>query len=437
MSDRPSRSTRDYGRSAALLTVAIGVSGVLVYVFFALASHALDRDDYGKVVVLWSAMFVGLSILCRPIEQLLSTSVASLRARGESTKHALRVAAQIQLAVMVGFVVLATVFREPIEEDLFGGDELFFWCLVASIVGFGVSFFARGVLAGGGRFLTFAAIVATDAISRTAFALAVTIGILNGADPMALGIALAPFISAAVWPIANVLVSRRGHRTPRGAPNPESADPNFTLTEGTGFATGLLFVMLGEQVLLNSGPLLAQMEVGAATAGFIFNVLLVLRAPVLVFQAAAAVLLPHLTEIQDSGRAEGDGEFGRSVRVTLTAILGFGVVTLVIVATLGPALMQIAFGEKFDYPRADLLIVAAGLPFYLAATTLTQASLARRRVSAVAFAWSAAAGALIAWYAVSPLEVSRTVEVGIAGASALLFALLWLLYRAGPPARTA
>jgi O-antigen/teichoic acid export membrane protein len=279
-------------------------------------------------------------------------------------------------------------------------------------------------------------VVATDAISRTLFALAVAVGVVNGAAPLALGIAVAPFISAAVWPLANFIVARKGHRTPRGTPNPESIDPNFTLTEGGGFATGLLFVMLSEQILLNSGPLLARTEVGAAAAGFIFNVRLVLRAPVVVFQGAAAVLLPHLTGIEDSGRLESNDEFERSVRVTLLAILGFGALTVAVVAAVGPALMQLAFGDKFEYPRTDLLIVAVGLPFYLAATTLTQAGLARRRVSAVSFAWSGAAAILIAWYIVSPLDVSRTIEVGLAGASALLFAFLWPVYRAGPLAPT-
>ncbi len=35
---------RDYGRSAGLLTVALGTAGVLTYAFFAIASHSLGAD---------------------------------------------------------------------------------------------------------------------------------------------------------------------------------------------------------------------------------------------------------------------------------------------------------------------------------------------------------------------------------------------------------
>ena len=46
------------------------------------------------------------------------------------------------------------------------------------------------------------------------------------------------------------------------------------------------------------------------------------------------------------------------------------------VALAGPELMQIAFGKKFTYDRLGLLIVTAGMGFYLASGTLNQAALA-------------------------------------------------------------
>ena len=60
-------------------------------------SHTLDRDDYGRVVVLWSAVFLTVSVLFRPIEQLLTRTVAELDAHGQSVRHVLRVAASVQL----------------------------------------------------------------------------------------------------------------------------------------------------------------------------------------------------------------------------------------------------------------------------------------------------------------------------------------------------
>ena len=56
--DVASEETRRYGRSAGLLTLALGLGGLLAYAFFAVSSHTLDRDDYGTIVVLWSVNFV-------------------------------------------------------------------------------------------------------------------------------------------------------------------------------------------------------------------------------------------------------------------------------------------------------------------------------------------------------------------------------------------
>ena len=43
----------------------------------------------------------------------------------------------------------------------------------------------------------------------------------------------------------------------------------------------------------------------------------------------------------------------------------------------GPALMQIAFGDKFSYDRVGLLLVTVGMGFYLSSGALNQAALAR------------------------------------------------------------
>ena len=94
----PARSeTGSYGRSAAGLTVALGVGGVLTYVFFILASRSLGEDQYGEIVVLWSVVFIVASTLYRPIEQLLARTLAERDQAGAPTGDALRTAGWIQL----------------------------------------------------------------------------------------------------------------------------------------------------------------------------------------------------------------------------------------------------------------------------------------------------------------------------------------------------
>jgi O-antigen/teichoic acid export membrane protein len=186
-------------------------------------------------------------------------------------------------------------------------------------------------------------------------------------------------------------------------------------------------IMLSEQTFLNAGPLIVRATDGAAAAGFIFNVLMVARAPLLLFQAVATSLLPHLTRLRSAG---GDEEaFRLSVRVTLGAIGAFAVAVGVVMAAAGPHLMQIGFGDKFTYDRPGLLLVTAGMGLYLAAGTLNQAALAQGQVRRAALCWAASATAFLVWNLLPVLDHFRRVEVGFAGAAALLCGLLYLLYR--------
>ena len=66
--------------------------------------------------------------------------------------------------------------------------------------------------------------------------------------------------------------------------------------------------MFSEQTFLNAGPLIVRSLEGAAAAGFIFNVLMIARAPLQLFQAVSTSLLPHLTSLHhgdERGRRGG------------------------------------------------------------------------------------------------------------------------------------
>ena len=413
--------SRSFGRSAATLSAGVGLAGVLTYVFFALASHNLEPVAYGELVVLWSAVFVTISILHRPVEQLISRGVAEHRARGESVGATIRAAALIQGVVALGFALAALALRGQLEDGLLSGDETLYWIYVGSVLAFAASFFARGFLAGEGRFQLLGALLVFESASRMAFSLAVAVGIADGRTAIAVGIAVAPLVSLIVVPLA--FASTRRHTDPPT----RSGRPRFS---SSSFAAAVFVIMLSEQVLLNGGPLLVNGAEGAAAAGFIFNVLMLARAPLLVFQGIAISLLPHLTRLRSSGSGEADAAFGLSVTVTLRAVAGFAAVVAVTVAAAGPQLMQLAFGDRFDYDRTGLLIVTAAMGLYLAATTLSQASLAQGQARRAASAWSACAVVFLVWSALPLLEdAARRIEIGLLAAAAVLFALLFSIYR--------
>jgi O-antigen/teichoic acid export membrane protein len=423
--------TRSYGRRASLLSIGVGITGVITYLYFAIASHELSPQQYGQVAVLWSAVFIVVSVLQRPVEQLLSRTVSERLATEQEIGHTVRVAATIQLGVAIGFDAIALALRGPIQDNLLDGNETLYWIGVAAVTAYGASYFARGFLAGSHRLTLYAALIISESLSRTLFPLAVAVGIASGQDAVALGIVAAPTLSLIVVPFA--FLRRAGTRAPAGeapAAAPE-AGSELTLAHGGGFAAAVFVIMLSEQTFLNAGPLIVNGTSGAAAAGFIFNILMIARAPLQLFQAVSTSLLPHLTRLRSQGQ---DEDFRDSVRVTIRAIAAFAGLVGVAMLIAGPQLMDIAFGKKFDYERMDLLIVTAGMGLYLSAATLNQAALAQGQVRRASVCWIGCAIAFVVW-TVLPIvgdEFTR-VEVGYLGAAAVLCALLYWVYRLPHP----
>ncbi len=436
----PEPSARGYGRTASLLSVGVGATGLVTYLFFVLASHNLSREEYGEIAVLWSVVFITISTIYRPVEQLLSRTIAEREESGTSVREPIRVAATIQGSLSLLFGALILIFRGPLQDDLLSGSEDLYWVLLVAIVAYGASYFARGFLAGSRRLPLYAALMLSESISRTACALFVAVGLTSGQSAVAIGIAVAPVLSLVVVPFAFLRRPTRAIQpepTP-GGPGSEAEEPpekaEFTLSHGGGFAAAVLVIMFSEQTFLNAGVLIVRGAEGAAAAGFIFNVLMIARAPLQLFQAVSTSLLPHLTALRTRGAAGDERAFRDSVRVTILAISAIaGLVGLAMLAA-GPDLMQIAFGKKFEYDRAGLLIVTGGMGLYLAAATLNQAALAQGQVRRAATCWIACAAGFVIWCLLPVVgDEFRKVEIGFTVAAACLCALLYLLYRSPHP----
>jgi O-antigen/teichoic acid export membrane protein len=439
---------RGYGRGAAILSIGIGVTGLITYAYFALASHTLSEHDYGGITLLWSAVFITVSVLYRPVEQLLSRTIADRDARGQQGREHLRVAATIQLGLGALFVVVALTLRGPIEDDLLGGSETLYWVLIVAVLAYAVSYFARGFLAGNHRFGLYGGLVLMEATSRCLFALAVAVGIASGQSVVALGIAAAPIVSLSVVPWA--LRGRLGssHQSSvvshqeevadaaaldsAAAGEPGSQEAEFTLAHGSGFAVAVLLVMLSEQTFLNAGPLLVKASEGAAgtaLAGFTFNVLLIARAPLQLFQAVQTSILPHLTRLRASGEVD---PFRRSINITLRAIAAFAGAVALVMLVAGPFAMDVIFGGDFDYDRGGLLLISIGMGLYLSAATLNQALLARALARQAAACWVASAAGFVVLLLLPGFDDRvLQVETAYVASALVLCSLLYALYRRG------
>jgi O-antigen/teichoic acid export membrane protein len=253
----------------------------------------------------------------------------------------------------------------------------------------------------------------------------VAVGVAEGQDVVALGIVAAPLFSLAVVPWA----LRRRLRAEE-APPPGADEGAFTLAHGTGFAVAVLAIMLAEQTILNAGPLLVKAtegDEGAALAGFAFNVLLIARAPLQLFQSVQTSILPHLTRLSATGETD---PFRQAVIVTIRAVAAFAALVALVMVAIGPWVMELFFGESDEYDRGGLALVAAGMGLYLAAATLNQAALARGRAREAAACWATAAITFVVLLVIPGFD-SPVIQLELAFvlAALLLCSLLYGLYR--------
>jgi O-antigen/teichoic acid export membrane protein len=456
----PPHARSSYTRGARILSVGIAATGLLTLGYFAIASHVLGEQSAKRIDLLWSVMFVIISVIYRPVEQLLSRTIAQRRARGQA-EQPLRIPGAIQASFALLFLIAALALHEQLVDHVFDHYAALYDVLVVGTLAYAASYFARGWLAGHEYFALYGGLVLMEALARICFPLAVAVGIASGQSVVAAGIAAAPLVSLIVVPAAFVRAREERRQALSAAPRSvheadatlaeapittDEADAalagpaaegvqeavahsgeELSLRRGTGFAAWVSGIMLSEQTLLNAAVLTVAATSRTALAGVVFNVLLIARAPLQLFQAIQTSLLPHLTGLDAT---ESHAAFDRAVRVTVLAIAAFaGAVALGLLA-IGPFVMSHLFGQHHSYDRFGLALIGVGMGLHLVSGTLNQAALARNRTRAAACCWMLTAALFLAWM-LSPVigeQLLRT-EIGYAGATAVLASTLAVVYR--------
>ena len=345
-------------------------------------------------------MFVIISVIYRPIEQLLSRTIAERRARGHAEHSAAR-PDRDPGRLRAGLPGRrAAHSRTSWSDHVFNHYQALYDVLVVGTLAYAASYFARGWLAGHQYFALYGGLVLMESLSRICFALAVALGITSGQTAVVLGIAAAPFVSLVVVPAAFARSERgpparrpagrrRSRSSTRRSPVRErrasrrpSPHDELSLRRRTGFAVWVSGIMLSEQTLLNAAVLTVDAtSADQALAGIVFNVLLIARAPLQLFQAIQTSLLPHLTGLEAT---EGHEAFARAIRVTVLAIAAFAAAVALGLLAIGPLVMSHLFGQHYDYGRFGLALVGLGMGMHLTSGALNQAALARDRARAAA-----------------------------------------------------
>jgi O-antigen/teichoic acid export membrane protein len=216
----------------------------------------------------------------------------------------------------------------------------------------------------------------------------------------------------------------------------EEAATDLNFKRGSGFAVSVVGIMLAEQTLMNAGVLIVAANAGSKAGltvgitGFVFNVMLIVRAPLQLFQAIQTSILPHLASLE---ARESSAEFHQAIKTTIKVIAVFAGAVAIGLLAVGPAVMTALLGDKgFHYGRVGLALVGLGMGLHLTAGTLNQAALARGRAPLAAIAWLSSAALFVLFMLSEAIsnQVTR-VEVSYFTAALILSCLLWAVYRRG------
>lgn len=403
-----------------LLAVAGGLAvyGLATYGFLAAAGRGLPATGFTPLSVMWTVLnAIGIGLFV-PFEQELARRTAVARATATGNGAAARHVARAAVLVLITVALIGAVLAGPIARHLFAGRSGLVGLLVAAMAGMAMSYVARGMLSGNGRFGRYGAQLATDGVLRVVAAAVLAIAGARGPEPYAVVLVLSPVVAVlATTPRPGRLV------TP---------GPNVVLA---GAATALVTLVAASalsQVLANAGPIIVQLVAGPSevtAAGRFTAALVVARVPLFAFAAVQAVLLPGLAGFVGAEDAQGLRRRAGVVAIWTGAVGAAGTAG---VWLLGPWLVRLLFGPTFTTGRGVITALAASGAAFMLAQVAAQVLLALGDERLVVAGWAAglvALAATCAWRA--PIEERAAAALVVGAAAGLLFLAAVAFVRVG------
>jgi O-antigen/teichoic acid export membrane protein len=224
-----------------------------------------------------------------------------------------------------------------------------------------------------------------------------------------------------VGALAPLAVGRRRLRPLFGG----AAGDSFRIGRTLRFAAPASAIAAADQLLVNCSPLLVMLEGGTpAAAALVFAATMLVRVPTYVFQGLASSILPNLTRLNAGADAH---RFRRATLETAGVLLGAGALIVGFAAAIGPEVLRYVYGPGFEAERMALVLLGAGVAFYLCATTFSQALLALECSGRASLAWIAAAVLFVALYFTLPGTELERVSIAFATATLVDLVVLSLL----------
>lgn len=423
-------STSSSRRRDPVVGLAAGtvVLGACNYLYLALVGNVLGGVASAPVSVLWT-MMAGLAVgLFQPVEQLLSRGIAAERESGGSGRAVTARAALFAGVLLAASLVALLVAAGPVARLLFSGDVAFVLLLAVGLVASTLLFFVRGWLAGTGRFGLYALEMTLEGVVKIGL-----LGLLaaGSGDPVVLGASLvvAPVLASLVVVAIGARGLRRGNVV-GDDPSPASSRWSDDLKAFGALTAGSLLL----QVFVNAGVLLAQSAVAGESTAYTASLvaaLAIARVPLFLFNAVQSLLLTRFTvDVQRRRYAA----LVRSVAAWDGAVVVLGVVWVVVVAFTGELVLSL-FGDGYELPRSQLVLLAVSCVLQIVTMVTAQALLALGRERLAVAVWPVGLAVLGIAYVQPWSDVGEAVAVSmVAGTAATALAALasaaWSVRRA-------
>jgi O-antigen/teichoic acid export membrane protein len=398
----PSRTRADLG--PIWVACGLGLFGLSNFVFLALVGRDLGPAASAPVSVAWTVLnALGIGLF-QPLEQETGRRLAASRATGRGAN----VVTAVRFGVVASAVVLVVglALMPWLADVFFGSAQDIVVVVVLGLVGQALAYYARGVLAGQGRFVRYGAQLGVDGALR--IVLAGALFALPDASRLSYGLVLvlAPVVATLVTASPRALLHvGRGHRDlPRGA--------------GIG---ALVAASTAAQVLANLGPIaMAALATPAqqGLSGRFVAAVTVARIPLFLFAAVQAVFLPSLA----GHIARHDVvRYRTAVRGARLAALALAVSGVAGVWLLGEQALALIYGPEFAVGLSTLVVVAVSGGVFMLAQVQAQALLAHEQERVVALAWAAGVvGALVSLPLPGTLDLRVAVALTIGSAVSFL-----------------
>lgn len=391
------------------VAIGLGVFGLSNFVFLALAGRDLGPAASASVAVAWTVLnALGIGLF-QPLEQETSRRLSAARALGEAGSDLRRMVRYALFAITV-IVVVGAGGARWLADLLFSSSLEIVLVVVLGLIGQALAYYARGVLAGTGRFDRYGEQLAADGVLR--IVLAGGLYLTGSGTQLLYGLVLvvAPVVSTVVTARASTLLSvaRRGGGGSRG----------------TGMV-GLVAASSSGQILANLGPIAMAVMATASQqdlSGRFVAAVTVARIPLFLFAAIQAVFLPALAALVARRDLPG---FRSSVRKALLASTTLAAVGVVAIATIGHWVLWLIYGPDFTISTWALVLISMSGGLFMLAQVFAQALLAHHAEKGVAVGWTLGiVGALLALLA--PFELSITVAFALCVGSAVALCALAL-----------